>query len=223
MTQRISGLKDEEADILGREIFGACTQLLGRVANSTRVIAKHSPYVSRWFLGFVASLRQPDLGASTEPRLRALATIKTSMTNECAYCTSHTSHFGEALGLTAEELDEIKSDAWKESEKFSDRDKAVIAWSEAMTLNTAKQDAVLWAEMKRLFTEAEIVEISLCCGLFNLLNRFNDTLWIDIEPDDFNRLQRRAVSGRSIEDIEAYAGRFPEIGAAARQERQAAE
>jgi hypothetical protein len=77
--------------------------------------------------------------------------------------------------------------------------------------------------MKRLFTEAEIVEISLCCGLFNLLNRFNDTLWIDIEPDDFNRLQRRAVSGRSIEDIEAYAGRFPEIGAAARQERQAAE
>lgn len=221
MTQRISGLKDEEADILGREIIDSCTQLLGRAANSTRILAKHSPYVSRWFLGFVASLRQPDLGASTEPRLRALATIKTSMTNECAYCTSHTSLYGEALGLTPAELEEVKSDAWKTSDSFSERDKAVIAWSEAMTLNTAKQDSALWTDMKRLFSESEIVEISMCCGLFNLLNRFNDSLWVEVEPEDYNRRQGRAISGVSIEDIEAYAGRFPNVGDASR--RQAAE
>ena len=215
------GLTDEDADILGREIIDACTQLLGRASNSTRVIAKHSPYVSRWFLGFVASLRQPSLGATTEPRLRALATIKTSMTNECEYCTSHTSHYGEALGLTAAELEEMTTDAWKTSDTFSERDKAAIAWSEAMTLNTAKQDAALWADMKRLFSEAEIVEISLCSGLFNLLNRFNDSLWVDLEPDDFNRLQRRAVSGVSIKDIEAYAGRFPEVGEASRRKEAA--
>jgi alkylhydroperoxidase family enzyme len=221
MTQRISGLKDEEADVLGREIIDSCTHLLGRAANSTRILAKHSPYVSRWFLGFVASLRQPDLGASTEPRLRAIATIKTSMINECAYCTSHTSLYGEALGLTAAELEEMQSDAWKESESFSERDKAAIAWSEAMTQNTAKKDAELWADMKRLFTESEIVEISMCCGLFNLLNRFNDSLWVDLESEDFNRRQGRAVSGVSVEDVEAYAGRFPGVGEASR--RQAAE
>jgi alkylhydroperoxidase family enzyme len=221
MTQRISGLKDEEADVLGREIIDSCTHLLGRAANSTRILAKHSPYVSRWFLGFVASLRQPDLGASTEPRLRALATIKTSMINECAYCTSHTSLYGEALGLTSAELEEMQSDAWKESASFSERDKAVVAWSEAMTQNTARQDADLWAEMKRLFTESEIVEISMCCGLFNLLNRFNDSLWVDLESEDFNRRQGRAVSGVSVEDVEAYAGRFPGVGEASR--RQAAE
>lgn len=221
MTQRISGLKDEEADVLGREIIDSCTHLLGRAANSTRILAKHSPYVSRWFLGFVASLRQPDLGASTEPRLRALATIKTSMINECAYCTSHTSLYGEALGLTTAELEELQSDAWKESASFSERDKAAIAWSEAMTQNTARQDAELWADMKRLFTESEIVEISMCCGLFNLLNRFNDSLWVDLESEDFNRRQGRAVSGVSVEDVEAYAGRFAGVGEASR--RQAAE
>lgn len=221
MTQRVSGLKDEEADILGHEIIDACTHLLGRAANSTRILAKHSPYVSRWFLGFVASLRQPNLGATTEPRLRALATIKTSMINECEYCTSHTSLYGEALGLTSAELEEMTSDAWKASASFSDRDKAVIAWSEAMTRNTARQDAALWADMKRLFSESEIVEISMCCGLFNLLNRFNDSLWVDLESEDFNRRQGRAVSGVAIEDLEAYAGRFPEVGDASR--RRAAE
>jgi len=221
MTARISILKDEEADVLGREIIDSASHLLGRAANSTRMLAKHSPYVSRWFLGFVASLRQPALGAATEPRLRALATIKTSMTNECKYCTSHTSLYGEALGLTTAELEEMKTDAWKTSETFSARDKATIAWSEAMTLNTAKQDRALWADMKRLFSESEIVEISMCCGLFNLLNRLNDSLWVELEPEDFNRRQGRAVQGLSIEDIEAYAGRFPGVGDASR--RQAAE
>lgn len=221
MTQRISGLKDEEADVLGREIIDSCTHLLGRAANSIRILAKHSPYVSRWFLGFVAALRQPDLGASTEPRLRSLATIKTSMINECEYCTSHTSLYGEALGLTKAELEEMKGDAWKTSPSFSERDKAAIAWSEAMTLNTAKQDAALWADMKLLFSESEIVEISMCCGLFNLLNRFNDSLWVDLEPEDFNRRQGRAIAGVSIEDLEAYAGRFSGVGDASR--RQAAE
>ena len=220
MTQRISGLKDEEADVLGREIIDSCTHLLGRAANSTRILAKHSPYVSRWFLGFVAALRQPDLGASTEPRLRALATIKTSMINECEYCTSHTSLYGEALGVTTAELEELNSNAWKTSTSFSERDKAVIAWSEAMTRNTARQDAALWTDMKLLFSESEIVEISMCCGLFNLLNRFNDSLWVDLETEDFNRRQGRAIGGVSIEDLEAYAGRFPGVGDASR--RQAA-
>jgi AhpD family alkylhydroperoxidase len=221
MTARISILKDEEADALSREIIDSATQLLGRAANSTRMLAKHSPYVSRWFLGFVAALRQPQLGATTEPRLRALATIKTSMTNECEYCTSHTSLYGEALGLTREELEEIKGDGWRTSTRFSERDRATIAWSEAMTLNTAKQNAALWSDMKRLFSESEIVEISMCCGLFNLLNRLNDSLWVELEPEDFNRRQGRAVAGLTIEDIEAYAGRFAAVGDASR--RQAAE
>lgn len=222
MTQRISGLKDEDADIVGQEIIDSATLLLGRASNSMRMLAKHSPYMARWFLGFVASLRQPTLGATTEPRLRALATIKTSMTNECEYCTSHTSHYGEALGLTHDELEQIKGDDWKTSDSFSERDKAVIAWSEAMTRNSAARDAKLWAEMQRLFSESEIVEISMCCGLFNLLNRVNDSLWVELEPDDFNRLQRRAVSGVGIGDIEAYAGRFPDVGEASRK-REAAE
>jgi len=222
MTQRVSGLTDEEADVLGREIIDTSDLLLGRTSNSTRMLAKHSPYMARWFFGFVASLRQPALGASTEPRLRALATIKTSMTNACKYCTSHTSHYGEALGLTTAELEAMMGDDWKTCDSFSERDKAAIAWSEAMTLNTAKQDAKLWAEMKRLFSESEIVEISMCCGLFNLLNRVNDSLWVELESDEFNRLQKRAIGGVSIEDIEAYAGRFPEVGEASRK-REAAE
>jgi AhpD family alkylhydroperoxidase len=218
MTQRLSGLSDEEATGVAAEIFSASTRFLGRTANLQRILASHAPYLARWMLGLTASVRQPGLGASVEPRLRALATIKTSMTNGCEYCTAHTSMYGEALGLTAQELEAMTGDGWKESPAFSDRDKAVIQWSEAMTLNTARFDGPAWDDMKRLFSEAEIVEISLASAMFNMINRLNDSFRTELETEEYNRRQGRAVSGLSIEEIEDYAARFPIAGDASRRE-----
>jgi AhpD family alkylhydroperoxidase len=77
-------------------------------------------------------------------RLRNLATIKTSMTNECKYCATHTSIYGQALGASEAQLEAMKGDAWRESPLFSEREKATIAWAEAVTLNSAKRDKLLW-------------------------------------------------------------------------------
>ena len=107
-------------------------------------------------------------------RLRNLATIKTSLANECSYCSAHTSIFGQALGLKDSDIDALKGDAYKTSPAFSERERAAIAWSEAMTRNTAARDAAVWNEMRRLFSDAEIVEISLACAMFNMINRLND-------------------------------------------------
>ena len=81
---------------------------------------------------------------------------------------------GQALGLTEAEFEALQGD-YRASALFDDREKAVLAWSEAMTLNTAKRDDGVWAELRRLFSDAEIVEISLACALFNMINRLNDS------------------------------------------------
>ena len=80
-----------------------------------RILSAHSPYIARWFLGLVASVRQPGLGATTDARLRNLANIKTSMVNACEYCTAHTSIFGQGLGISEEELEVLGSDAYDQS------------------------------------------------------------------------------------------------------------
>ena len=72
--------------------------------------------------------------------MRNLANIKTSMTNACTYCTAHTSIYGKGLGIGAEECAALDGDAYKTSPLFTDKEKAVIAWAEAMTRNTAQQD-----------------------------------------------------------------------------------
>lgn len=84
MTQRLRGISDEEAAGTIKEIFDSSNKLLGRTANLLRVLA-HSPYLARWFLPFVAAVRQPDAGAVSHVRLRNLAVLKTSTLNGCRY------------------------------------------------------------------------------------------------------------------------------------------
>ena len=57
MSSRLSGLDDDEAQGLAKEIFEASTLFMGRSSNLLRILAKHSPYLARWFIGFVAAVR----------------------------------------------------------------------------------------------------------------------------------------------------------------------
>ena len=217
MTQRIMGVSDQEAAGLAAEILAGSTVLLGRSSNLLRILARHSPYLARWFIGFVAAVRQPDLGAASNARLRALAVIKTSMTNECNYCSTHTSMFGQALGVSTAELEALPGDMFRDSTLFDERDKAAIAWSEAVTRNDAKKSGKVWDDMRRLFSDAEIVEITLASAMFNMINRLNDTFRTEFEAVEYNRLQGNAVKGRNVEQLEEFAGRFPAAGRAERE------
>jgi len=123
---------------------------------------------------------------------------------------------GQALGLTAVELEALQGD-FRSSTLFDEREKAVLAWSEAMTLNTAKRDDVVWNELRARFSDAEIVEISMASAMFNMINRLNDSFWTELESLEYNKKQGNAVAGRSVEDIEAYAARFPATGRAERE------
>lgn len=108
---------------------------------------------------------------------------------------------GQALGLTGAEFDALQGD-YRASALFSDREKAVLAWSEAMTLNTAKRDEAVWTELRRHFSDAEIVEVSLACAMFNMINRLNDSFRTELESEEYNRRQHGAVgvTARALED-----------------------
>ena len=113
---------------------------------------------------------------------------------------------GQALGLKDDEFDALQG-AYHASSLFDRREKAVLAWSEAMTLNTAKRDNAVWDELRELFSDAEIVEISLACAMFNMINRLNDSFRTELESDEYNRRQHRAV-GVTRDALEDYACRI---------------
>ena len=113
---------------------------------------------------------------------------------------------GQALGLTDAEFEALQGD-YRVSPLFSDREKAALAWAEAMTLNTAKFDDKVWSELRARFTDAEIVEISLASAMFNMINRLNDSFRTELEPEEYNRRQHGAV-GVTRTALEDYACRI---------------
>ncbi len=78
-------------------------------------------------------------------------------------------------------MEVIGTDAYMESDLFTPREKAAILWAEHVTLNTARSKDDVFEEVRKHFSEAEIVELTMVSGLFNLFNRFMDSLGIPLE------------------------------------------
>lgn len=124
---------------------------------------------------------------------------------------------GQALGLTDAEFEALQRDDYRDSPLFNEREKAAMWWAEAMTLNTAKRDDAVWEEMRRLFSDAEIVEISFASGIFNMINRLNDSFRTELESEAYNRKQHGAVKV-TLTALDGYACRICASGGAAARE-----
>ena len=64
---------------------------------------------------------------------------------------------------------------------FDERDQAAIAWADLVTRNEAHADPSALERVRRSFSEPEVVELTLAASLFNFLNRFNDTMWLELD------------------------------------------
>jgi AhpD family alkylhydroperoxidase len=127
-------------------------------------------------------------GSLTDVRDKELVAIKTSHMNACRYCLGHNVDFGQEVGLTLDEIQAACSDDYLESEILSDRQRALLRWTEAVTRNTAEDDDEAFLGLKRHYSYAEIAELTLMCGLFNMWNRFTKALHIQLEPAEERQL-----------------------------------
>jgi alkylhydroperoxidase family enzyme len=89
---------------------------------------------------------------------------------------------GRALGLTDEQIADLETDAWRENDVFSEKDKAVIHWADAVTKMTAPRDDAGFARLREHFTDAEILELTYTSGLWNCSNRVAEALHLVVEP-----------------------------------------
>lgn len=103
-------------------------------------------------------------------KLIHLMKMRASQINGCAYCIDMHSIDARALGETEQRLYEL--DAWRETPFFSDRERAALEWTEAITLvsETHVPDAV-FAEVKKYFSEKEIVDLTIVATTINMWNR----------------------------------------------------
>lgn len=105
-----------------------------------------------------------------EPRLVHLIKIRASQINGCAYCVDmHIKHARED-GLGQQWIDLIS--VWQESPIYTARERALLGWTEALTLlaETRAPDDV-YDELRRHFSEEETTKLTVAIGLINVWNR----------------------------------------------------
>lgn len=102
--------------------------------------------------------------------LAELVKTRASQINGCAYCLYMHTADARGYGETEERL--YLLDAWRESPLYSDRERAALAWTEALTTvsETHAPDAV-FEEARRHFSEAELVQLTLMITTINAWNR----------------------------------------------------
>ena len=103
-------------------------------------------------------------------KLLVLVKIRASQINGCAYCLHM--HTQEAHELGESDTRLFLLDAWHESNLFSPRERAALAWTESLTNISATHapDAV-FEEARKQFSEKELADLSIAIAMINAWNR----------------------------------------------------
>jgi alkylhydroperoxidase family enzyme len=178
---RVTMIALETAGAEARRVYDRVLKQWGRISNFSKVLAHQPATLEGWALANDA-IRLANVKADPDyVTIQQLVIIKTSSLNQSAYCLSHNVPLGKKMGLSEEQIAAARGDDYMASPLFDDRQKAAIRWAEVVTKMTARDDEAAFAAMKRHFSEQQIVELTVFCGMWNYSNRLCEALHVDLE------------------------------------------
>ena len=108
--------------------------------------------------------------AGIDKQLLELIKLRASQINGCAFCVQHHILLAESLGVPADKLNLVV--VWREAPQFSPRERAALAWTEALTLLTEGVSDAVYAEAAAEFSEKELTYLTSAIASINVWNRF---------------------------------------------------
>lgn len=105
-----------------------------------------------------------------EKTLTELIKVRASQVNGCAFCVQYHLNLARKAGVAPEKLDLVA--VWHDAGIYTDRERAALAWTEAVTLLAESQvpDEV-FAQARAVFSEEELVDLTLAISTINSWNR----------------------------------------------------
>ncbi len=118
----------------------------------------------------VFALTQAAGKAGLDKQLLELIKLRASQINGCAFCLQYHVLQGERLGLSLDKINLVA--VWREAPIFSARERAALAWTEALTFMPDGVSDEVYAEARREFSESELVYLTSAVASINVWNRF---------------------------------------------------
>lgn len=128
---------------------------------------KASPLAFQAMMGLESYIEKCDL----DPLLIKLIKIRASQINKCSFCIDM--HVTEAKKKGESEVRLHQIAVWPESPFFSDKEKAVLAFTESVTkIDIEGVTQEKYDLLKKYFSDKEIIDMTMCLSAINAWNRF---------------------------------------------------
>ncbi len=108
--------------------------------------------------------------AGLDKHLLELVKIRASQINGCAYCVQYHILEAERLGVPADKINLVA--VWREAPQFSARERAALAWTEALTELRGGVSDEVYAEATAAFSEQELLYLTSAVSVINVWNRY---------------------------------------------------
>jgi len=148
----------------------------GKLLNVYRMLL-HSPPLATAWLQQVSAVRWE---TQLDGAIREIVIIRIGLINRVDYVfKAHVPQYAVKEGLTVEQCHALAD--WENSDLFDARQRAALAYTDAMTTEIRVADGV-FAALGPFFSERQIVELTVLIGTYNMHTRVLQALEIDLEP-----------------------------------------
>ena len=173
---RVSDIPPDAVPADVRDVYLKFAAGYGPFRNQVGVFA-HVPSAVKHLMGMLLELREQK---NVPFRYIELAIVAVSKLNECHYCVAHHQPLLAVEGISPAGIDRILD--YENHPEFDAVDKLVVQYTIQVTNTPQRIRDNMFERLRRHFSEAQIVELTLRIALCGFFNRFNDALMIDAEP-----------------------------------------
>jgi uncharacterized peroxidase-related enzyme len=159
-----------------KEHFEAVGKNLGFVPNSV-LIMQRSPRMVKAFAGMAAAVWDPQ--SKVDRGLKRLVAHVASRAAGCQYCMAHTIEGAALFGVEEKKLASVWE--YQASPLYSEAERAALDFAFAASVVPNAVTDENFAELRKHWSEEEIVEIAATIAMFGFLNRWNDTMGTPLE------------------------------------------
>lgn len=171
---RVRSVPIEEVAESAQPVYRAFSGEVGNFGNQVKVLA-NSPEALRHLYGLLLEWRH---SASVPRRLVEIAVVTVSRLNRCPYCIAHHTPVLLDLGISARGAEQILE---PRPEGFGETDILVRDYARLVIERPWGIRDRVFSDLRRVFSDRQIVELTVRISICNLFNQLNDALQIEME------------------------------------------
>jgi 4-carboxymuconolactone decarboxylase len=174
---RVKLVEKETADPIIKEMFQTLEDRKVPVLNVFKAVC-NCPKIGRNFVRLGNSILNPEL---LDPKLRELAILRVGNLLRSEYEFTKHVVIAKAVGVTDDQIDELSN--WTFSKKFSEVERAVLQYTDEVTMNVKVSDGT-FANLKRFFDDQAIVKLTAAIGYYGMVSKILVALQVELEPGE---------------------------------------